>query len=610
MLRINKAANYRQELQEYSRRLEILHETALLINQAESEGQIYVLLLEQLGSFLRFDSASVLLVEDECLRLAASIGFPASYVENDLRIPLTERTPSLQVVREGQSRRVDDMHRSYPDFASDSPATASKITSWLGVPLTWKNKTIGQIALDRWRVEPFAEDDMRLATIIASHAAGAIERIRLHTEVVKANEQLEQRVAQRTAEIEQAQAAIRSLAERLELATHTAGIGVWDCDLTTGALFMDRNMRRLFQLPPEGDQQETLPDWLSYIHPDDRAPLQESIAQAIQAAQVYDTRFRVVLPNGDDRHIHSSGAIMRGPHNIAQRMIGVCTDVTTEWVAETQRRQTQENLRKSEERLRLSNTELERASRLKDEFLANVSHELRTPLNTILILSETLYEGTYGAVNDRQLQALTDVMEGGRHLLALINDILDLSKIEAGKMDLQFSVVNIADVCRAALRLVRELAIQKKQDLLLLLSADTQTLWADEQRLKQMLVNLLSNAVKFTAEGGRISLQARLDATAGEVRFIVHDTGIGIAPDRLQYLFQPFSQLDSTLSRKYGGTGLGLALVRRLAELHGGRVEVQSDAQTGTRFTIVLPGQAGMLDDGRQGAASDQENSP
>ena len=145
---------------------------------------------------------------------------------------------------------------------------------------------------------------------------------------------------------------------------------------------------------------------------------------------------------------------------------------------------------------------------------------------------------------------------------------------------------------------------------MLLLSADTQTLWADEQRLKQMLVNLLSNAVKFTAEGGRISLQARLDATAGEVRFIVHDTGIGIAPDRLQYLFQPFSQLDSTLSRKYGGTGLGLALVRRLAELHGGRVEVQSDAQTGTRFTIVLPGQAGMLGDRGQGAASDQENSP
>jgi signal transduction histidine kinase len=234
-----------------------------------------------------------------------------------------------------------------------------------------------------------------------------------------------------------------------------------------------------------------------------------------------------------------------------------------------------------------------------------MSHELRTPLNTILVLSESLQEEVYGALNSRQRQALNDVVESGQHLLTLINDILDLSKIEAGKMELQYGDINVVEVCQASMRLVRELAVQKRQVLSLQLPADALTLWADERRLKQMLVNLLSNAVKFTPEAGRIGLEVNERAAGREICFAVWDTGIGIADDRLPHLFQPFAQLDSALNRQYGGTGLGLALVRRLAELHGGRVEVQSEPQAGARFTIVLPVQQPVAPETAQDGAPD-----
>ena len=589
MAHTRRTSVYQPQLRGYSRRLEMLHETALRINQAESAEQVYTVLLEQLRPVVRYDSASVLLVDGDSLRVVAFTGFPQDFIEIGLRFPLTEHTPSLDVVRLGKPMHVRDMLSAYPHFAEGSPITAAKIVSWLGAPLIWKGKTIGHIALDRWYLEPFADDDLRLATTIASHAAGAIERIRLHNQVLESNEQLEQRVTQRTGEIEQAQSAIRNLVERLELATSTAGIGVWDWDLVNGAVFLDQSMRALFRLPLAGEQEEVFRDWLSHVHPDDRQRLEASILGAMHGEKTITSDFRLLAPGESERHIHSLATVFYAADGQPQRIIGVCTDVTKARTAEALRQQIEENLRKSEEHLRLVNIELERIGKLKDEFLANMSHELRTPLNAILILGESLQDEVYGPVNSRQRQALNDVVESGQHLLALINDILDLSKIEAGKVDLQMSEVNIANVCQASLRLVRELATQKRQVLSILLPADTLHIWADERRLKQMLVNLLSNAVKFTPDEGRIGLEVNSTQEHNELCFTVWDTGIGIPADRLPHLFQPFAQLDSALNRQYGGTGLGLALVRRLAELHGGRVEVQSEVGVGTRFAVFLP---------------------
>jgi signal transduction histidine kinase len=236
-----------------------------------------------------------------------------------------------------------------------------------------------------------------------------------------------------------------------------------------------------------------------------------------------------------------------------------------------------------------TNAELARASRLKDEFLAGMSHELRTPLNAILGSSEILQTEVFGPLNEKQQKFAYNVGESGRHLLSLINDILDLSKVEAGKIELDIRPVSIDSVCQASLRLVKQLAHKKQLNVSTKFNNTVTILQADERRLKQILVNLLSNAIKFTHEGDSIGLEVEEDASEHIVRFTVWDTGIGITKEDMTRLFKPFVQLDSSLSRQYAGTGLGLSLVSRMVELHGGGVSVESEAGHGSRFTVSLP---------------------
>ena len=236
-----------------------------------------------------------------------------------------------------------------------------------------------------------------------------------------------------------------------------------------------------------------------------------------------------------------------------------------------------------------ANAELARAARLKDEFLANMSHELRTPLNAILGSSEILQTGVFGEVNERQLKYLRNTEESGRHLLALINDILDLSKIEAGKFELEIRPASVESTCEASLRLVKQLAHKKRLKVIKTVDKAVVTLPADERRLKQILVNLLSNAIKFTPDSGEIGLEVVGDVARHVVHFTVWDSGIGIAAEDLPQLFQPFVQADSSISKHYQGTGLGLSLVSRMTELHGGSVSVESEVNVGSRFTVTLP---------------------
>jgi PAS domain S-box-containing protein len=235
-----------------------------------------------------------------------------------------------------------------------------------------------------------------------------------------------------------------------------------------------------------------------------------------------------------------------------------------------------------------ANAELERAARAKDEFLANMSHELRTPLNAILTFSESLEEGIYGPLTDRQHKPMQMVAESGQHLLNLINDVLDLSKIDAGKLVLQLETVEMEPICQASLRLIKEQAMKKRLGVFLNIDPQVKLINADARYLKQMLVNLLSNAVKFTPEGGKIGLDVTGYTDRSQVEFTVWDTGIGIAAEQMKKLFHPFVQVDAGLTRQYGGTGLGLALVYRMAELHGGSVSLQSELGQGSRFTIAL----------------------
>ena len=286
------------------------------------------------------------------------------------------------------------------------------------------------------------------------------------------------------------------------------------------------------------------------------------------------------------------GPIYDAQHNVIG-FVGVTRDVS-------ERRQQEDEIRQLtallEERVAARTAELadavtalEQALRIKDEFLATMSHELRTPLMGVLNMAEALLAEAYGALNERQRRGLEIVQASGRQLLELMNDILDLSKISAGSLELHAQPFLMSDLCRACLAHAGSLAGAKQLDFAFHVEPPDMIVHADPLRLKQLLNNLLSNAVKFTPEQGHIELAARRVEAGRQVIIDVRDTGIGISADDLDALFVPFSQLDRRLSRGYSGTGLGLALVRRLAELHGGAVSVASTPGEGSIFTVTIP---------------------
>ncbi|WP_129628367.1 response regulator [Candidatus Oscillochloris fontis] len=239
--------------------------------------------------------------------------------------------------------------------------------------------------------------------------------------------------------------------------------------------------------------------------------------------------------------------------------------------------------------LSIANLNLAHAARVKDEFLANMSHELRTPLNAILGRTEMCLDGFYGPLSDGAKKALHTIEESGRHLLELINDVLDVAKIESGHADLDMQLVVVEQLCAASIRLISQQALKKQLHINYEIAPQVDLIRADARRLKQILINLLSNAVKFTPEQGSLGLVVSGDREQNLVRFTVWDTGIGIAPAQIGRLFQPFVQIDSSLTRTHEGTGLGLNLVASLVQLHGGSVRVESTPGEGSRFSFVLP---------------------
>jgi len=246
-----------------------------------------------------------------------------------------------------------------------------------------------------------------------------------------------------------------------------------------------------------------------------------------------------------------------------------------------------EALRLQQQELQLVNTHLEVANRHKSEFLANMSHELRTPLNAIIGFSEVLLEKMFGNVNERQEEYLNDILSSGQHLLSLINDILDLSKVEAGKMELELGMFDLRQVLEGSLVMVKERALAHGLTLSLDMVDDLSVITGDERKLKQILFNLLSNAVKFTPDKGKIGIVAQ--RMNGAVQIAVWDTGVGIAPEDQQRIFEEFQQVGHGLAGKTEGTGLGLALTKRFVELHGGTLWVESTPGSGSTFTFTLP---------------------
>ena len=244
--------------------------------------------------------------------------------------------------------------------------------------------------------------------------------------------------------------------------------------------------------------------------------------------------------------------------------------------------------RRSEE-LERANAELEHANAMKDSFLANMSHELRSPLSTVIGVTEALIDGIYGDVTLPQRECINDASEAARHLLSLINDLLDLSRARLGEIDLFMEEFHIEDLLRSTMSIMRELAHRKGINLEFTMPKERVVLLGDVRRIKQVFVNLLSNAIKFTPQGGYVSVIVAPDRASNIVRIHVEDDGIGIPETHLRHVFEPFTQIDSRLSRQHEGTGLGLPIVQRIVDLHGGIVEVRSTVGKGSTFTVILP---------------------
>jgi PAS domain S-box-containing protein len=369
----------------------------------------------------------------------------------------------------------------------------------------------------------------------------------------------------------QAEIAIRASEEKFRSFVENCSDILWSLDVVGNFQYVSPNFYTI--LGYEVEEVLHQPFWL-VIHPEDAPQWQALFHQAVSlASRNLSIEYRVIHKNGEIQwHVSNLSAVC-DRHNQVTQVIGIARNIT-------ERKQ-------AEQQLQQINAELLQATRLKDEFLANMSHELRTPLNAILGMSESLQEGIYGSLNPQQQQIISTIEYSGQHLLSLINEILDLSKIESGKLQLQITSVAVQELCNSSMAFVKQQAMKKDIQLALQIPPQIGRIDIDELRIRQVLINLLGNAIKFTPQGGKITLEVKLEAAS--VTFAVVDTGIGIQQERIQDLFQPFVQLDSSLNRQYEGTGLGLAVVKRIVELHGGIISVHSILDQGSCFIIELP---------------------
>jgi signal transduction histidine kinase/uncharacterized protein YdeI (YjbR/CyaY-like superfamily) len=463
----------------------------------------------------------------------------------------------------------------------------------LAVPLLREDNVLGTILLRRREVRPFDDKHIALLKTFADQAAIAIENVRLFNET---REALEQQTA--TAEVLNVISgsitdahpvfdAISRSVLKLYGARHVAlyvrmGDKIDRVGYAVADQSADDGSQALWPIPLDDKSltgRAILGGDLVHIKDTETEPGLSEQSRAI----IRKTSVRSVLL----APMQSMG-VATGTLSVARRAAGGFSDREVELLRTfaDQAVIAMENVRLFRE-IQDKSAQLEVANKHKSDFLANMSHELRTPLNAIIGFSEVLIERMFGEVNEKQADYLKDIHESGKHLLSLINDILDLSKIEAGRMDLEMSRFDLPSALSNAMTLVRERA--QRHGIALGLEVDPRLgeFEADERKVKQILVNLLSNAVKFTPDGGRVNVSAKLDTD--KVEIAVKDTGIGIAPEDHAAVFEEFKQVGRDYTRKAEGTGLGLALTKRFVELHGGGIRLESTPGKGSTFTITLP---------------------
>lgn len=402
--------------------------------------------------------------------------------------------------------------------------------------------------------------------------ADETRRKAMEAALFSAQAELEKRVAERTAELEDLY--------------HHAPCGYHSLDAQARVIRINQTELDWLGYQPEAVLGHSI---LEFLSPASQVLFEQIFPIFKQVGVLKDQELEFICRDGHLLSFSVSATALYDVRGEIKMSRSTLVDISRRKQIELALRESEAHLRQNRDELSAANLELEKAARLKDEFLASMSHELRTPLTGILGLSEALQLGTYGSLSEKQLKALMNIEESGRHLLELVNDILDLSKIEAGKLHINLEPCSLAEICQASLHLTKALANPKNQTVSFSIQPAAIIVRADARRLKQMLVNLLSNAVKFTPAGGSLGLEVVASESEERVALTVWDKGIGIHPADLPKLFRFFVQLDGSLTRQHSGAGLGLSLVQRMAELQGGSISVESSPGVGSRFTINLP---------------------
>ena len=536
-------------------------------------------------------AASMYLTEGNMLRHLASKGpspDPVSHVE---ALPIDRDSISARALLEGKAIQVADMLAEAAEYPrSYELAKRFGHRTVVVLPLYREGQPVGTILLRRQDVRPFNEREIALLQTFGDQAAIALENVRLFNETKEALDQQRASgevltaISSSIADTAPVFERILASCERLFAGTSISINVVGEDNLIHVTAHHGPRRDEFMKMPPVPIDDRTATGLCintgEVLHfPDADAGSVPPLTRHI--SQIVGVRSIVVAPMlWEDRGIGSIsvGRDYAGPFSD--------TDVALLRTFANQAAIAIQNARLFHE-IQDKSRQLEIANKHKSEFLANMSHELRTPLNAIIGFSEVLLERLFGDVNEKQVDYLKDIHSSGRHLLNLINDILDLSKVEAGRMELEPSTFDLPSAIANAMALIRERAQRHGIALGMDVDPDLGDIVADERKLKQILLNLLSNAVKFTPDGGRIDVRARQDDSF--VRISVADTGVGIAREDQEAVFEEFRQVGSNYTTKQEGTGLGLALTRRFVELHGGTIGVESEPGQGSTFTFTLP---------------------
>jgi len=373
----------------------------------------------------------------------------------------------------------------------------------------------------------------------------------------------------------EAEEQIGKLQHRLQNTMREGNLSWWEMEIPGGKVNFDpgKVTRLGYSLDEFKDAHYT--DFIKLLHPRDKEIAMEAMRCHMEGiCPTYEVDYRIKTKDGKWKWYHDRGAITeRDKQGNPVIVSGIVVDITKRKHAELE----MENAK----------IEAETANRTKSEFLATMSHELRTPLNSIIGFSDILLDQVFGELNEEQTKYVGNVLKSGKHLLELINSILDISKVEAGKIELHYEMFYLDDVFREVKTIISPQAAKKSINLQIDPAENIPKIRADKGKIKQILYNLLSNAIKFTPEGGNVRI---IPSTSEDmVHVAVEDTGIGIAESDRDKLFKPFVQLDSTSNREYEGTGLGLALINKFIELHSGSLEVESEEGKGSTFTFSIP---------------------